>query len=356
MSAFRVAGVDNPQMLRFGRSGVGIGYDLTMLALNGTACVTLFFVLSGTVLSMSLERNPIVNTSMLVAFYIKRMSRLYPLLIFAAIMAAMLIIFDPIAISSHETTWLTEQRQVKMAELPRELALNFIGIKSSLNSPAWSIKVEILGSLMFPLLFIISRSPKATLAAVVALVGLMIIPHDPRKFAYMSDFSLPFLVGSYLVQGGRAWIDLLSTVSRPVRIVIAVVSAACLLIPRRLLDPATLVPSDIVIIEVAAAFALVAALLAAPQTDEVGTKYGRFLGDLSFGIYLLHVPLMTMLSPLYLGLARDRGWAVAGSLLTINTVAITIPLAFASYHLLERRFIVIGQWAAELPLARTRAA
>ncbi|MEL7049107.1 MAG: acyltransferase, partial [Pseudomonadota bacterium] len=123
-----------------------------IIFLNGNNAVILFFVLSGTVLAMSFDRQAF-NTQTVGAYYVRRTFRIMPILVASAVAAALLhkYWFPDIQMEAG-TPWSNNYYRHDPGK--KEVLLNAIGWSNSLNSPAWTIRIEILASIVFPALYL----------------------------------------------------------------------------------------------------------------------------------------------------------------------------------------------------------
>ncbi|MCE0523803.1 MAG: acyltransferase [Methylacidiphilales bacterium] len=335
----KIEGVDNAYMKPIDLHNSALCRNQAALALfNGSACVTLFFVLSGTVLAMSLDRGLALRWSSLPAYWIKRLFRLYPLLMAMAALGALLQI---VLLSSGKSEilsfWGNAEYKSSLPELPRELALNMIGASSSLNSPAWSIKIEILVSMFFPLLFVMSRSRRLALPFLLLLIGLMFIAHSPRTTAYVNVFTASFFLGALVYRRGQPLADWYLGRSALVRYTLFALVLLVFLVTRRLVSPTTFVSPYAVFIEMfCAAFFVLVALYG--HSRIMSSPPLVWLGEVSYSVYLVHVPVLFVVTHLavHYGIIPATGnhW-FATFLLAVTTLVITLPLASITHRLIE---------------------
>jgi peptidoglycan/LPS O-acetylase OafA/YrhL len=291
-----------------------------MTLFNGPACVTLFFVLSGVVLSLSLDVEGAMTKEVALAYWIKRLSRLYPLLILAAVLAWAL----QVAVYHHAqfataTAWLNADYRVPLA--PRDLVRNALGVDSSLNSPAWSIKVEIIESALFPLLFILSRRGPAIVAATFAvLLALLVLPHGSGStIADLRDFTLCFFIGA-----------LIPRYTKPLAVVVApgsVIAALFVFCTAQWMHG----PGGALAEIASASFLIIAAY---HRPIRFIDRPLRKLGEISYSIYLLHVPIIMAI--VYVWSPGSVNWIYGTLMIIALTLIVTLPAAYLSYTFFER--------------------
>jgi peptidoglycan/LPS O-acetylase OafA/YrhL len=335
----RVGGIDDAYMIRLNLHDFHLTRVHALLCLfNGPACVTLFFVLSGTVLAMSLDRGMAMRWSALPAYWIKRVFRLYPLLVGTALMAALLQRYFFTAESSTLlSTWGDTEYKIPGTRLFHELALNAMGASSSLNSPAWSIKIEILVSLLFPALFVLSRSRRFALPFLLLLILLMFVVPNPRATAYVNVFAASFFLGALAYRWGRPWAEWYLGKSALFRYVLFAAVMMIFVTSRRIFSPVSFISPNTVFIEMfCATFVVLVALYG--HSRILATKPLLWLGEISYSVYLVHVPILFVVTHLALryGMIPATGnqWLPV-SLLMGATLALTLPFATVTHRLIE---------------------
>ncbi len=258
---------------------------------SGREAVLLFFVLSGFVLALPfLEGRP----PRWGAFALKRVIRLLPPCMAAVLAVALALPLVPAAPRPELGAWFAASwpEQVSTAELLRQMLL--LGGDYALNNVLWTLEYELRVSLAFPLLVAAAALPLAAAAAVAfsALVllvteatflgtsflgALLAVPHF--LLGILLARHLPLV--SRLLAGGLAW-----------RILLWLACYA-------LLRARWLVPLPGLLCDLAnglGAALLVALVLTSVRAQAaLGWPALRWLGRVSFSLYLVHVPLVTAL-------------------------------------------------------------
>jgi peptidoglycan/LPS O-acetylase OafA/YrhL len=326
---------------RFGVVSVfSVDWPLLLPVAFGWLGVPLFFVLSGYLLGGQLLQGQL-GRQRLLRFWQRRALRIYPAvwaqcLVFLAV-ALSLGAASPYADVS-VGAWL--RNALLWVHLPPDYT-------QPLNGVWWTLPVELMFYLLLPLLIILTRCSAwywVLLASVaVALVWRWgVIEWLDREHYAAVFYYLDALPGSMAAfAGGLAlnWLRLPTTNSR---------RWACLLLTLALLlalqwwllgrlgaywsgDYSLVVWVPLVSLLIAIGVGLV--LTPLPGLGSLSHRLPVWLGEVSFGIYLWHLPLQLLL--LHVG---DDLWAgPGGSLLAlaINLVA-TLALAALSYYGLER--------------------
>ena len=172
------------------------------LFVDGPGAVLIFFVLSGLVLTFTLKgRNPDTYA----AFVLKRISRIYPAVVFAILVSALLQSLLGAATLPDLSRWFafTWAKPVSGPLLLEAASLSGFGL--SLDNPLWSLVHEMRISLVLPLLVLLA-SRSVWVAGVVTLVVFVISVRVAGKaqgelihsIAMTGEFLVAFLIGVLL--------------------------------------------------------------------------------------------------------------------------------------------------------------
>lgn len=332
--------------------------QLQVMIFNGPNAVVLFFVLSGTVLSMSLARSDVSAASMH-RYYVRRAFRILPLLsVTAAIAAAAHLTLFPSSEMRTGTAWMNEYYRHDPNAV--EVALNAIGWSNSLNSPAWTIRVEIIASILFPLLYILvpragSLLLRLTQACIVALglIGLAYLEIDGAK-THM--FLFAFYIGALIPTLGREIVGAISpnAVQSFVLIVCAVAVAAVF---QRFWRPWIHVePARSILVACAMAVPVVL-IYSGFARRALAWRPLLVLGDISYSMYLLHFGILFALArvvDVWLPDSLTPGQAIALNLaVALAGLVIVIPVSWLMWRYVEMPFQTLGK---RLGTRRSKAA
>lgn len=253
---------------------------LRALQQTGHAAVSLFFVLSGFVLVYNYGEGAISRRR----FWRARFARVYPLY-------ALIVLVEIGLLASQRAS----ARTIAAATVGDLLGLQawIPAITNVGNVPGWSVSVELFFYLVFPFVALRPRRPLVAVAlfcvAALATAALpSLVAGDAATFAKVSPLMrLPeFLVGVAL---GRAFaMRRLASPTAWSLVAVAGVLATSLawpLVPRYFIH-ALLLPSYALLIYAVASGGAVAALLSRPTM--------RALGDASYALYLLQMPLFQL--------------------------------------------------------------
>lgn len=287
------------------------------IVLAGTEAVYVFFVLSGLVLYLSLHRH---DRDGWLTFTARRLARLYPPIAAAVLLSAALYVLVAPAPMPALRGWVTDLSWTEPPS-PRLLAGHLLLLDSNrfhtLDNPMWSLVVEVRLSLLFPLIAAgIRRWPTATLIGCAAVsfasrhalwAGHPVGKVDPFFTGQFLDL---FALGAWLAHHRASVVRWVRRVPAPL---------AGLVIAAGLMEQMRAYPY----VMYASAVLLVAASLSYPVLARLyALRPLVWLGERSFSLYLVHVPLL--LAALHLLVGRVAMWAI---------LAGTLPLCLAGAEL-----------------------
>lgn len=315
---------------------------------GGFLGVDIFFVLSGFLItSILMSRIDATGSLGLGDFYARRFRRLMP--------AAILLV---VGVALYEATWgsaleLATRRREALTTLFYVANWNLISqsddyfLEASVRSPlrhTWSLAVEEQFYLVWPLVLLalvrLVRRPAlrstVVLLCVAASAAAMAIRYDPTyvtRAYYGTDARIHQpLVGSALAIVLHAW-GLPQWAHRFGRLM-AIAALACLVAASAIVegDDAFYYRGGSLALALVCAV-LIAGLEAAPASP-VGWLLSRKpfveLGRISYGFYLWHWPVIVWIS------APDEAGFLDRRLVNVAQLALTLGLALASFHIVER--------------------
>jgi len=336
-----------------------LGARLTIDAVvNPHAAVIFFFVLSGYVLQGSLVRGKATVESA-IGFYVRRIFRLVPLV--AVVSALALTVTLALGEMPVLSGWLKATLDPALVATPSQIALAFVGLSAVLLPPVWTIMVELLGSLYMPIHHWIQSSIRYGNALAVALLLGLTVAISLAYSDSLLRFLFYFALGAALYAGRASWFPVLR--SRP-RLSRRVALASVLLLfgfrslwflgfDQRLVP--VLVDYFNVwrgLLEGLFAALLIASVVA--MSGGVRWLRGRgatSTGDLSFGIYLFHFPVMSGVAwALYRLFGTTGASPLADATLLLGlTMLIVYPLSWAAYRWVERPGIEFARTISRAP-------
>ncbi len=305
----------------------------SMLVLfNGPAAVSLFFVLSGFVLGLSLRRSRGRFGEIYSRYAIRRVFRIYPTVIVSTVVLAVFLLIwkPPPTRSLFLNHWITNN--VTAASVVRQwLFIRFI------NPVTWTLRMELVCSLLLPPALLVERSRPAWLP--VILGGLI-----AAAFAFPTLISvvvMPAFFLGYLLPLTCRWWQRWERHAL-VETIVLLLGALFLLTPRSF--PWML--STVSLLEAVGAFIIVGTIV-----------YGRDLpfykvfdlllikeaGRVSYSYYIYHpvclFAVAHLLLPVWPGNFLSTYPFPASLLLWVLSSALAFPLAWFAYARVERPFI-----------------
>lgn len=286
----------------------------------------LFFVLSGYCLTASALRG--AAPSDLAQFYVRRVARIHGPFVAVALLAWMASRWLYPAHPDGITPWMRDLLAVRPSPSEFLRTLAFPGAAGGLLPQGWTLRVEMIFSLLMPAMALLaSRLHWAVLvAASLTLLAASSDPFSPLRVAL--DFSMGIVI--YLERDRLA-----SAFSRLPRFVPAILGVAGLLLvtlPMYTLLEASRPRLSTLVSSAGATSLLIAAIH--------GPRLRRFLswtpiaalGRVSYSIYLLHIVVLVMLTPL---LPRRTGLAggIAFALLVAFATCVLAPLCYRAVEL-----------------------
>lgn len=271
-----------------GIDGMKIAIRLSMSVFNADAAVILFFVLSGHVLSRSLEAR-----AQGLDYLVRRAFRLLPVGIVTAV--PFILYMRPNALDALGTALL---------------------VNHSVNGVIWSLQIELVGSALIFVLWMIGSRSAAILAA-LAFIGAA-LAWDNWIALFLPSFCLGFLVPSLPECVGRSRAAVISA--------LIVLLFADILLGRSVSSR---------LVEMAAAWVLVGCVASSPPRM-LESRSMLFLGDVSFPFYLLH-PFFMMVIGVHVSTS------LLGFLsLTAMSVSAALVISWIIHRTIEKPAIAAG--------------
>jgi peptidoglycan/LPS O-acetylase OafA/YrhL len=276
--------------------GRAVEFPLLRPLWDGAPAVTLFFVLSGFVLTLPYT-GPTAKSIDALPFLIRRVFRLYPAY-WAAIAIALALrelVFAPQAFAGL-TPWANGlwRLPITAKTLLEHFAMIAPGMQTDAIDPViWSLVTEMKVSLVFPaVLFVVGKTRRPVYAgAILAVLAACDI------FFHVLGLFVIFFAGAFLAKYRQSIVEALGR-SRAIRILLGcggylLYGSAWIFgfLPVEALRYTT----------AAGATIFVALFLASGSLERFGTLTPiEFLGDVSYSFYLIHLPmLLAIFSVLY---------------------------------------------------------
>lgn len=333
-------------------------YSPLHLAWEGTVAVYVFFVLSGFVLCLPARKRGVQWR----AYYPSRLVRLYLPVWASVVLAIAWILFTP-RLAEGSAFVQIHQDPIPIAVL-RDLILVVPAQPGWTNTVLWSLKWEVLFSLLLPLYLLFAMRLrkflplKIALLLIVMTVGAYEGPIE-RPYAMSALFQMPiFALGCLLAMEWErviAWRDRLRN-ARLTFVIVGVVAAACMMsywtvfvLPVESAVIEVLAPMTRVLQVVGALLAVLLVVASPGLGAALSVTPLRWLGTRSFSLYLVHEPMIV-------ALGRVIGEPpVAGSVLFI-TIPVALLMAEVFFRVVERPSHLLARRIGRTISARTRPA
>ncbi len=315
---FHIVGINKmaiPPALSFISSYFGLG-------------VPLFFIISAFSLFYTYSQR-MTGLPEVSAYLIRRFARIAPLFY------AMLVVW--IATSHYKL-----HQPIHPAEVVANLTFvfNFIPAwQTSIVWAGWSIGVEFLFYALLPLLISFIRDTRAAVIALVVCLGLawsfQSAPNTP-EYTY-------FTYGPFFAMGIIAW----NLFNRKIEVRAGKRNALCalgaaLVIAVLMVSPGPFRAFLWALSYKRAEFYMLGGVLtllvysqAVHPLALISNRVTRFLGEISFSLYLLHPWLILMFMPVYSFLGGKLSPGLCFCISTAGTFALLVPLAWVAYRVIE---------------------
>ncbi len=307
---------------------------------NGPAAVSLFFVLSGFVLS--LPYMPVKKASLRFGeFIIRRLFRLYPAYWFAIATALFLLHFTPLgARPPGMTDWFAQfwQTPPTIQQILRHLILVGPGIDPNAIDPViWSLMVEMRVSLIFPLIILLFSSTRKTWHDVVILAAALSVGIVGHRFALVDVESLPqFFLGAAAAKYRDG--IMMSLGASPLVVKITTLAIGILLYGNASILPGMFeaAGSSLYVTALGAAVIIMTSLSSRTISGVLEQPAITFYGDISYSFYLIHFPILLFLTP------RLAVIPYAHGVIVIVAFVLSSLVAAALFKFVEMPFQALG--------------
>jgi peptidoglycan/LPS O-acetylase OafA/YrhL len=309
---------------------------------NGPGAVHLFFVLSGYVLAITLSRDP--GAAGVPRFYVRRLFRIQPPFMFAVLFAWVLSLDYPVvgglgvALTSSNPCFHTPGRLLPWALLLPSSAYGQLLV-------GWSLYVELVMSLAFPLLMFLGRRIHALVP--IGLGVLLLWP--PVLSMHVARFTFDFAIGLalYLHRDGiERWVTRLPNAAMPVFVLLGVVLLQLPFALTRFRRGTAVLEQGhdadtIVLMALGSGILIAAALYLDPVRRFFSMPWARFFGRISYSLYLLHMAVILLLICRVTG--QKLPW-YEGLVVFAIALAVSSVLANLVWHRVEEPSIRAGRW------------
>ena len=334
----------------------GLLYTPLYAVLNGDGAVNYFFMLSGYVFTLRFYRNYSGNA--LAISVIKRLPRLMIPAGGSILLGYLVLRYFPTlhqeAAAISGSSWLSKfgnsylpaHHVPTLGDAARQTLVVFFRARDSYyNSNLWTMSNEFFGSLLvFGLIYVVMRLvPKSgRTITVIHFLGILLSAEFHHNF-------VPFLVGSYLAYLNSVGVTKIR-MSSSGALMVSVVALACF-------------STDNWVVLTVGSLLVMAVLMGHEGISSIMSgKVGRFLGNLSFPLYLVHTLVILSLSSFIFATLSDLHFHHLSVLLLTMCITLTVSFLVAMpFMVLDRRWVawlneftrtmvgnismMIGRWA-----------
>jgi peptidoglycan/LPS O-acetylase OafA/YrhL len=317
-----------PGQTRFILAFMVILFHLSQSVFLGEFAVGCFFILSGYWISLMYERKYSKIKDTLKVFYISRVWRLLPVFYTFTILAIIT------SILAHHNLLLKfnelDSLQKSIFLIANLIVLGYANSKNPIIVPAWSLDIEMQFYLLFPLLIYFLRHKKQWLIAATALFFLtavfILATHQTylskTVFNYLFLFFIGVIVYYFNFKPGKV-------VERVSLLILFAIFAAHLIVPSLLAKARDNSGEYYEVLSLVMILMAVPALINSVHNQT--NKFDKFLGEMSFTVYLSHWVWIVPYNALILNASKAaRVPYVAGFLL------ITLLSSYIVYRFIDR--------------------
>lgn len=314
----------------------------------GRCAVILFFILSGIVLSASLNKFKNLTGYVYISFFIKRICRIYlPFIIIIVLSYEMFRLMNFSYISSLSDWFNVVGTNLTSSDLISNLFMTGTRV-DRINPVIWSLIVELRISIIFPFLYFIFRENSRK--NILGFAGLCFVIGTCFLYFIGNEFLIGqtvfhcgfFMFGLYLFIY-KPKLLLKSNVQQTIILTISIFLYFNLILFNLLHLPSIRVFSDFCS-GLGAAGIIYSAFRSSVIQKELLKPMYHTLGVYSFSIYLVHciafIPMIHMLTAYNLSYVRIE-------LMSLPVIAI---VSYISYHLIEKPTIFLGRYLSESAL------
>lgn len=311
---------------------------------NGNAAVSVFFVLSGLVLTLSLNRTTGPWSYAARMFIVRRIIRLYPLwLVSLAVVSLTIPLVLQFGPSPQDSLWFRGQYQEPWT---LETWVQNVSLASvTLNIVGWTLQVELLATLLIVCWWGIRRTFPSSLTDAALLIAVAWVVAHWNGGPRIGLFVLSFYLGSLVPQ--IRWLVKMLYRWHPVLPGLTLVPAVVMLAAAAHLVSS--VPCQVLYEAVGAAWCLAVVLESPPLSVQTVLRAApiHLLGKVSFSFYLLHFPILYICGRLALYWLPPHlliTWPLFVDLM-LGGVSITFAavLALVMFHAVERPCLEFGK-------------
>lgn len=315
-----------------------------LMVFNGSAAVSLFFVISGLVLGLSLDKHSHELFRNGASFILRRAFRIYPALILSLLFVGMWL---PLIYPAPDYEGASRMFQ-PLYRVPQaaDFVANLLFISNQMNPVIWTLKVEMEVALLLPVMHLINRNsgPLVNLVLLLLLMWMSITPEETGTGIWIFAFYLGLMLPTW----GHWLVSVVRT--SPIGEITSLALTVAVFGSARHVLYGTGYAMLTWVIESLCAMMILACIVYHRELKlwkALDLKLLRVMGRISYSFYLLHFPIHYLVGVAVFHLVSSGTLlsypVLWHGLVAIVSVSVTFPLALASYHWVERTFIAAGR-------------
>lgn len=305
---------------------------------NGSAAVIFFFVLSGLVVGAALAKNGLSFPSVSTYFH-RRFFRIMPLMFVTVTLGGCYLFFiDPYL--------RYQQNPEAYGDLtPLKLLAGYVGYSLKANPPTWSIFVELIGSLLIPLMLLSGNKVRNILLTLAACIALSFVPIDFRHFWHY--FMISFFLGLSVLLWGKWLAGIAARLPLGIFWLLIFTLASSFYLPRLISHPSYETPW-IIYWETLSIVPVIGIIYYLPERFSLLTApIFKFFGDVSYSLYLTHSILLIILLNAVTSLMGHTG--LAAFVYCFSAISCSFFVAQISYRTIELGGVRLGEHLRRQP-------
>ncbi|MEO8352073.1 MAG: acyltransferase [Chthoniobacteraceae bacterium] len=319
---------------------------------DGSAAVSMFFVLSGLVLSRKFFREAKADretTDSLAPYFVARAFRIVPPYMAAVILSAFLALllppkFDVFPIPS---AWLQSMWHIAggVRDLVRQCLFPVSHDSARYLPQAWTLTIELKYSLLVPFLVLIARHSGWWL-----LIFAVLFMSIASGIGFLIHFTLGILISRWALPA-RETLRRLPPLAKLALLLTGLYFYAANFTALPWLSPRVGEKLSWMLTGIGSALLLVVLLAWRRLESILNHAYFSFAGRISYSVYLLHFAVLMCITPRALSAVESLGWdgPWISRLSAVGvTFAATLAISAMFYRWIELPSIAMGKWVGAL--------
>lgn len=297
--------------------------NLTSAFFNAGSAVVLFFVLSGFVLTLSVQRLP--PSHRWTSYAIRRAARLFPPMWVSILVAWVALTLLPPQLQENSSDWF---RACFVALNAKLVLSNFILLDFTANPGTWTMYVESIGSLTIPLMVLATTrlSYRHQCGLFVLLAALTAL--TPRSLTV--DYLVCFYAGVMIASNPNVRLIKLPLLS--------VTMGLAVFVLQRLLINSN---SASILVNTLGSIAVIQGTRAGALDQLLESRPLRALGRCSYSLYLSHLVVLYFVGR-FVAVRLDDSLS-STAIVVVMSVPIALIVAQFGYHWIEKPSISLGR-------------